>query len=68
MEKRQPSNTQRNFDLRLRGRLWNRGMNDVADLAGAMRFVMRIAIIVGHYLRAKNEYRQYERYGQQASS
>ena len=32
-------------------------MGDVADLAGAMRFVMRIAIVVGHHLRAQNEYR-----------
>lgn len=41
-------------------------MGDVADLAGAMRFVMPIAVMVSHHLRAQDEDRQNQRQGQQA--
>ena len=63
---RKPHNLQRNFNLRLRGRLRNGRVRDMANLTGAMRFVVAIAVIVGNNLRAKDEYRQHERYGQEA--
>jgi hypothetical protein len=59
-------NLQRNFDLRLRRWLWNGRMRNMADLAGAVSFVMPVAIIVGNYLGAQNEDRQDERYGDES--
>lgn len=40
-------------------------MRDVANLASAVRFVVRIAVEVNDYLNPKNEHRQDQRYGEQ---
>ena len=61
LEWREPCNAQRDFDLCLRRRLRNRRMGDVADLTGAMRFVVGVAVVVGDDLRAQNQYRQDQR-------
>lgn len=45
-------NAQRNFNLSLCRRLRDRRMSDMADLAGAMGFVMRVTIEMGHNLNA----------------
>jgi hypothetical protein len=55
LEKRKPHNAQWDFNLRLCRWLRNRRMGDVANLAGAVRFVVRIAVIVSHHLGAQNE-------------
>jgi hypothetical protein len=52
--------------LRLRGWLWDRGVRDMAYLAGAMCFVVGIPVEVGDNLNAEDEDRQNQRYGQQA--
>ena len=61
MEWGEPRNTQRDIDLCLRRRLRNGRMGDVAHLTGAMRFIVRVAIVVDNYLRAQNQYRQDQR-------
>ena len=59
---RESRNLQRDLNLRLRRRLWNRRVRDMADLAGAVSFVVPVAVIVGDNLRAQNEDRQDERH------
>jgi hypothetical protein len=61
LEWREPCNAQRDIDLCLRRRLRNGRMGDVADLTGAMRFIVRVAVVVDDNLRAQNQYRQDQR-------
>jgi hypothetical protein len=49
---REPCDAQRNLDLRLRGRLRDRRMGDMAHLARAVSFVMGLPIEVGDDLDA----------------
>ena len=62
---RETRNAQRNFNLSLCRRLRDRRMSDMADLAGAMGFVMRVTIEMGHNLNAEDEDRQNQRCGDQ---
>ena len=55
-----PSNDERNLYLRLRGWLRDRGVRDVANLAGAMGFVVISAVRMCDDLRPQRENAQNE--------
>ena len=51
--------------MRMRGRLRNRNMPDMANLTGAVIFVVRTTVGVGYGLCPKCEHRQNQRQDQQ---
>jgi hypothetical protein len=58
-------NAEGNLQLGLRGRLRNRGMGDMADLASAMRLVVVVTVGMPERIDAQHAYREDQRYRQQ---